>query len=255
MKKPAAALLLYVIEALLGASLVAEQTVEKPPLRVVMDNNYPPYVFTDDSSQPRGVLVDYWARWRQMTGRAVEITAVDWAEALRRMANGEFDVIDTIFRTPSREKIYSFSEPYEELSVSAFFHRDISGISSLDDLAGFVVGVKGGDAAIETLAAHGVTTVHTYPGYEDIIRAAKAGEIRVFVIDRPPALYFLSKYGLASSFRELPSVSAGEFHRAVLKGNEGLLREIEDGFARLGPERFDEVEGGISEALGEVPGR
>jgi hypothetical protein len=49
-------------------------------------------------------------------------------------------VIDTIFRTPAREKLYGFTAPYVDIEVPVFFNRELSG---------FTVGVKAGDACIE----------------------------------------------------------------------------------------------------------
>ena len=34
------------------------------PLRVVMDNTYPPYVFLDSRGTPQGILPDLWRLWQ-----------------------------------------------------------------------------------------------------------------------------------------------------------------------------------------------
>lgn len=75
-------------------------------IKVVMDNNYPPFTFLDANGQPQGILIDRWRLWEQKTGIKVQITTTDWEQALQRMANGEFDVIDTIFYNTERAKIY-----------------------------------------------------------------------------------------------------------------------------------------------------
>jgi ABC-type amino acid transport substrate-binding protein len=66
------------------------------PIKVVMDNNYPPFTFLDANGQPQGILIDRWRLWEQKTGIKAQITTTDWEQALQRMANGEFDVIDTV---------------------------------------------------------------------------------------------------------------------------------------------------------------
>ena len=38
------------------------------PLRVVMDNTYPPYVFLDSRGTPQGILPDLWRLWQERTG-------------------------------------------------------------------------------------------------------------------------------------------------------------------------------------------
>ena len=57
-----------------------------------------------------------------------------------------------------------------------------------------------------------------YNSYEEIIQAAERKEETIFVIDQPPGLYFLYKYGLQNQFNYSAPLFSGEFHRAVKKG-------------------------------------
>ena len=112
-------------------------------IRVVMDNNYPPYAFTDDEGNMQGILVDQWKLWEERTGVKVEIIGLPWDEALGQMKSGEFDVIDTIFYTDERAKIFDFTEPYAKIDVLIFFPNNLSGIANAGNLKGFRVAVKG----------------------------------------------------------------------------------------------------------------
>jgi two-component sensor histidine kinase/ABC-type amino acid transport substrate-binding protein len=205
----------------------------EPPLRVLTDDTYPPYVFRNDDNALQGIIVDQWSAWERMTGRKVELIGVPWSEAQRRMLAGEGDVIDTIFDTPERRIHYDFGPPYATLESVVFLHRTITGIASISDLKGFRVAVKAGDACIDVLKADGVRDLAEYPDYEAIVRAASKNEVRIFCVDRPPALYYLYKYGIDSRFRSSFSVIRGEFHRAVAKGKEDLLRAIDEGFKAI----------------------
>ncbi|HEY9074948.1 MAG TPA: transporter substrate-binding domain-containing protein [Anaerolineaceae bacterium] len=211
-------------------------------IRVVMDNNYPPYAFLDSSGNLQGILVDQWKLWEQKTGIKVEIHAMDWGEALNRMAAGEFDVIDTIFYNESRAKIYDFSKPYATLPVPIFFHKNISGITGAESLKGFPVAVKSGDAAIEFLKSKGVDQILEFPSYEEIIKAAKEQRVIVFVVDQPPALYFLYKYGIQDQFQASEPLYSGQFHRAVRKGNSDLLKVVEQGFSRISKSEYAAID-------------
>lgn len=206
-----------------------------------MDNNYPPYVFLDGKGSLQGILIDQWRLWERKTGVEAVITGMDWGEALRRMERGEFDVIDTIFFNERRAGIYDFSKPYSKLDVSIFFNKDISGISNADSLQGFPVAVKSGDAAIDFLREKGISLFQEYPSYEAIIRAAKDQKVMVAVIDNPPALYFLYKMGILSQFRHSAPLYAGEFHRAVRKGNAAILKTVEDGFAHISEREYQDI--------------
>jgi PAS domain S-box-containing protein len=219
-----------VVATLWGADRARAQPAATAPIRVVIDDNYPPFSFRDEQGKLQGVLIDEWRLWERQTGRSVDLRAMDWAEALRRMAAGEFDAIGTIFRTPAREKIYDFSRPMARLKVPIFFRRELSGITGLTSLRGFAVAAKEGDAAVDLLRANGVTDIHLFTSYEAIITAAKEGKVNVFVVDEPPAHYFLTKFGIEGDFRESAPVSVGEFHYAVKKGNQALLNLIQTGF-------------------------
>ena len=205
------------------------------PLRVVLDDNYPPYVFRDSEGALQGILVDQWRLWEKKTGTPVELTAVDWNEALQRMKAGEFDVIDTIFETPERDQWLDFTPPYVRIEVPIFFGKDISGIADLNSLPGFAVAAKRGDAAVGLLKQHGVKSLLLFNNYEHLILAAQAHKVNVFVVDAPPALYFLNQLGIENEFRHSAPVNVGAFHRAVKKGDAATLAEVQAGFNRISP--------------------
>jgi two-component system sensor histidine kinase/response regulator len=87
-------------------------------LRVLSDDNYPPYVFRDADGKLTGYLVDLWRLWQEKTGVTVDLQASDWETAQRRMADRQGDVLDTAFRTPERERSLDFSPPYETVQVA-----------------------------------------------------------------------------------------------------------------------------------------
>ena len=211
-------------------------------IRVVMDNNYPPYVFEDENGNLRGILIDQWKLWQERTGVKVEITALPWVEAMDGMEAGQFDVIDTIFYTDERAELYDFTKPYAEIDVRIFFQKNISGLAGAADLRGFRVAVKSGDANAEYLLDHGVKNLVYYNSYEEIIRAAAAQEEAIFVIDQPPGLYFLYKYNIQNQFTYSDPLYGGEFHRAVKKGDSIILSLVNQGFSRISQEEYKDID-------------
>ena len=224
------------------ATTAAQPATSPRAVHVVLDDNYPPYVFKDGEGHLQGITVDQWRLWETKTGRPAELHAMDWGEALRRMRAGEFDVIDTIFRTAERSTFLEFTPAYARLEVPIFFRREISGITDLASLRGFPVAAKTGDAAVDLLQENGVAPVLLFNNYEAIIAAAQEHKVSVFVVDRPPALYLLNKHGIADDFRMSAPTQTGEFHRAVHRGNTALLREIERGFAAITPEELGRID-------------
>lgn len=219
-----------------------QQPARPGKITVVTDDNYPPYVFRDSSGVLQGIIMDQWRAWEKKTGITAEVRGMDWAEAVARMKAGEFDVIDTVFHTQERAAYLEFSRPYATLQVPIFFRTTISGITDLASLKGFPVAAKAGDAIVHHLQVNGIGPLLLYKNYEAIITAANERKVNVFVVDKPPALYFLHKLGLESDFRMTEPVSVGEFHRAVRKGNSALLKLIEDGFDGVGKDEFAQID-------------
>ncbi len=222
MKKNAGNRALLAIAALLFLAPIAAAEAGKAPLVVVFDENYPPYSFKDSLGIIQGIIPDLWGEWERRTGRRVELRPMEWEKCLEAIASGEADVIDSIFETEERKRRYDFLDAYATLRVPVFFHQSISGISKPGDLRGFRVAAKRGDACVEMLAGYGIQGIELYPDYESIVLAAKRDEIRVFCIDEPPALYYLYKYGLDSSYKSALNLYTGQFHRAVRKDRKPL---------------------------------
>ena len=238
-----AIVLAYVLSCpALRADSPPPQPIAPDHITVVTDDNYPPYIFRDDAGHLQGILKDIWDLWSQRTGIGVDLQGLDWAEAQRRMAAGEADVIDTVFRTAARERTLSFSAPYATLDVPIFFHHDLSGITGVASLKGFTVGVKDGDACIDWLAGHDITAVHRYPSYQAVINALTARETLVACIDKPPALYLMYKAGAQDVLRYTAPLYSGQFHWAVRRDDQRMLATIRQGFALISTRERQAIE-------------
>ena len=227
-----------------GAAAPPSAAASAPPaaITVVLDDSYPPYIFRDGDGNLQGILKDTWALWQARTGIEVKLQAMDWAAAQATMAAGRADVIDTIFKTEVRQHIFDFGQPYAQLDVALFFLHSVSGITDADAVQGFTVGVKDGDACIDLLRRHRVDSFKKYASYSAVVDAARAGELRVFCMDAPPAGYLLDQKGLASEFRHSPAIAIGAFHRAVRKGDFALLTTLESGFARITAGEYQQID-------------
>lgn len=237
-----AALVLSIIILFLTCPVVYAAKAQPRSIRVVMDNNYPPFAFLDIEGRLQGILVDQWALWEKKTGIRAELFGMDWALALTSTEEGAFDVIDTIFFNEKRAKVFDFTKPYQDIEVPIFFHQNISGIKDAWSLRGFSVAVKKGDAAVDFLRARGVNNLVEYASYEAIIRAARDLSVGVFVVDKPPALYYLYKEGIHGQFKSSRPLYKGAFHRAVRKGDSALLAIVEQGFARITAEEYQAID-------------
>jgi PAS domain S-box-containing protein len=210
-------------------------------INIVSDDNYPPYIFRNEKGELQGIIVDEWKLWEQKTGIHVNLIAKDWNKAYRYMLDGNADVLETVFYNEDRARIFDFTKAYTNIEVPVFFHKTLSGISDVKNLRGFTIGVKAGDACINIFKQNGITTLKEYGSYEAIIKAAGSGEVRVFCIDKPPAIYYLYKYNLENDFKYSFTLYNGEFHRAVKKGRTDLLKTVERGFSLITKSEYNGI--------------
>ncbi len=224
-----------------GAGLLAAQDAPRPSnppaglklLRVVSDENFPPYTYRNSDGGPEGLLIDRWRLWSRKTGVPVEFSLRNWSQAQQALQAGEADVIDLIYRTPSREGLYDFSRPYADMPVGIYSHDDIQGIHNAATLKGFLIGVQDGDACIEHLQEAGIRTIATYANYDQLIRAAQRQEVKVFCLDEGPARFYLYKLGADTDFKQSFVLYTGQAHRAVRQGNTEVLNFVEQGMQAI----------------------
>ncbi len=202
-------------------------------LRVVTADNYPPFLFRQASGALDGYLVEWWAQWERRTGVKVELVGAPWAEAQRRVLDGDADVIDLIFRTPAREALFDYTAPYAEVPVSVYVHDSVKGVHDVASLRGFDVGVLKGDACAEHLGRQGVAQLRPFDDHAPMIAAALARDIRIFCIDEHPADFHLSREDAQTEFRPAFRLYVGRFHRAVRKGDATTLGLVNEGAALI----------------------
>ncbi|MFD1623966.1 EAL domain-containing protein [Azospirillum griseum] len=232
-----------------GGAVLATSPAAKPvapaarsSIKVALDDNYPPFSFRDAEGTHMGMLQELWALWSERTGVAVELIGTDLSLAVKMVEQGKADVIDTIFRTPSRNRSLEFSAPYATLDVPVYFNADLSGITGPASLRGYTVGAKNGDACIDWLNDQGIVSISRYPSFAALIDAAVHKDILVFCIDDPSARHFLTKYGIQDRFRYTDPLYTGELHWAVRKGESALHALITEGFNRITPEERRAIE-------------
>jgi len=210
-------------------------------INVVSDDNYPPYIFRDDKGELQGLLIDEWKLWETKTGITVKIIALDWGKAYKFMLNGKADVLETVFYSEERTHIFDFSKSYAVIDVPVFFNKNLSGITDIKTLRGFTIGVKSGDVCIDIFRNNGISTFKEYSNYESLIKGAANGDVKVFCVDKPPAIYYLYKNNLENEFNYSFTLYTGELHRAVKKGNSQLLEIIGNGFTKISKAENDKI--------------
>ncbi|PKM50278.1 MAG: histidine kinase [Firmicutes bacterium HGW-Firmicutes-7] len=214
---------------------------ESRTIKVVLDDHYPPYSFRNENGYLQGIAIDHWKLFELETGIQVEISGMEWNLAFESMKNGKFDVIDTISYNEEREHFLDYTNPYATIQVPIFFHKNISGITDIDSLKGFTVAAKKGDNSIYILNKSGIDSIKLYDSAEEVVAAAKNKEAVIFVLGKPPALYYLYKMGIENDFNYSTSLYTSNFHRAVKEGDSALLNELNVVFSEIPDSAYKKI--------------
>lgn len=227
--------------ALIGpaASLQAAAPRE---IKVVLDDDRPPFVYKDANGELQGILVDQWHLWEHKTGVRAVLSVLPWPEAQRRMAAGEYDVIDCMPKTDGRLAKYDFTHSFQNIERSIYYDAEMKGIRSLSDLKDVTIGVKEGDAVIAILQKQGINSLAEYPDYEAIVLAARDHKITAFSIDQASVAFFFHKHGLIGRFKKTDPIVVGQLYRAVRTGNIELLQLVDQGFSTISREELKAIE-------------
>jgi diguanylate cyclase (GGDEF)-like protein/PAS domain S-box-containing protein len=220
---------------LLALILPTLSTAGGQPLRVVMDEHYPPFVYRDASGRLDGYTVDLWKLWQQKTKEPVELIAVNWANVQPMLQRSQADVIDPIFETPERVSRLDFSAPYMSVPTSIFAAVSIAGIHDIVSLQGFEVGVQADDACGERLRNAGITGVRIYPSYDALMDAVARQDVKLLCMDDYSANFYLYQLRLHNKYVKAFEVARTGMRWAVRKGDAATLDRVERGMARITP--------------------
>jgi len=110
-----------------------------PVITAHNEADYPPYNF-NENGEAKGFSIDYLNLLARRLGIKVKyISGYSWSEFMEMARNNRIDVMLNIMRTPQREKILHFTQPYAGTN-KAIFTND-SSIQTLRDLDGKTVSV------------------------------------------------------------------------------------------------------------------
>ncbi|MGB9731528.1 transporter substrate-binding domain-containing protein [Calditerrivibrio nitroreducens] len=233
---------LLVLSTVLLLFLNINLLIAKDSITVVIDSNYPPYSYMDKNGDLVGFSIDLWREFEEKTGIKVRIIGKDWNIAQKEMEEGKYDIIDTLFKNPVREKIYTFSKPYEDVDTHIFYHKNITGIAENSNLKGFQIATKKGGATVQFLKGNGFPNIKEYESDEEMIKAASKGEVVAFAIGKNTGYYFLYKYKIQNNFKIVPKpLFSNKLYRAALKKNENLINIINTGMDKISNKELEDL--------------
>jgi len=124
----------------------ATAAINKKPLKVGMELQYPPFEMSEKDGTPSGISVDLAKALGKYLGRKVIIKNIAWDGLIPSLMTKKVDIIiSSMTITDKRKKVIDFSIPYAQSDL-CILTNPTSGVKSIKDLnqKGKVVAVKKG---------------------------------------------------------------------------------------------------------------
>lgn len=192
--RPALAALaaLTALSLLLAGSLASGLAAAAPPLmRVGVEADYGPFVYTDAAGQAQGLSVELLRRVAELGGFELKPLPAQPLPALLQAAQrGELDLLTSLRPTPARAEFLAFSAPYVEVPAVLVARGGAPRRLGLDQMRGQRVGVGRG-YAVEAVMRQRHPDVLWQPMDDDAdaLRALDRGELDAVVADLASVAY------------------------------------------------------------------
>jgi polar amino acid transport system substrate-binding protein len=215
-----------------------EEAAEAAALNIVIatDATWPPMEMVDESKEIVGFDIDLMAAIAEAGGFTYEFRNTAWDGIFAGLSTDEYDaVMSSVTITDERKETMDFSDPYINAGQVLVVKKEMSGVETLEDLAGKSVGAQIGTTgafAIEKVAG---VTLKTYDeiglAFEDLAN----GRIDGAVADTPVAADFaLQNDSYKGRLVIVGKPFTDEFYGiAVKKGNTEVLAAINAGLAKV----------------------
>ena len=195
-----------------------------------------PYVFRDprDPSKLTGFEVELAEALARRLAVRARFVQNDWSNLVPSLERGDFDVaLNGLEDTPALHGRILISKPYFTFSEQLVVRKGAR-LRSLDQLAGHRVGTLSSSLAHQLLRARPDIEIVLYGGQEEPYRDLVLGRTDAVLLDSVIA----ARYGLNRPELELADadVARGSYVIGLRKGDEDLLRALDDALAALGPE-------------------
>lgn len=193
-----------------------------------------PYSFLDQDGQPTGFLVDYWRKWSDKTGVAIEFVFAPWNETVSLVTSGDVDIHSGLYSNEERRKVLSFSQPiYRSKGVLVIKKSELR---DCDDIYAEPVGAIAGSYEEFALREKKPNVVvRPFETSEGMLKTFMDGKVGAVVADLPTLVFLGGNMGIVKDIEICDTIYERDMHAGVLKGNAVLLQLVEEGMSQISP--------------------
>ncbi len=201
-----------------------------PVLVVGIDENYPPYEFTENGT-PTGFNVDLVNAVATEIGYKVEFVAAPWTDVREMLANGEIDILAGMFQSEQRDIFIDFSTPYLAVT-NAVFVREDSDITEIDQIQDKEILVERGDLLHEWLLEQGISrTIIPVANTTEALTLLASGQYDCAVLSKYQGLYLINQLSIHNLKSLDEPIVISQYCFAAKEGSQELLAHLNEGLA------------------------
>ncbi|MBR2943081.1 MAG: amino acid ABC transporter substrate-binding protein [Clostridia bacterium] len=229
--------LLLAVMLLMTCSAFAEDTgladiMAKGKLIMGFDEAYPPMGFVSEEGEHVGFDIDLAKEVAKRMGVELVLQPISWDAKELELSGGNIDCIwSGLTITPERKEQMLFTMPYLANEQIMVVMAD-SGIASVADVAGKVLGTQAGSASVDVLEANpaikdSLAEIALSDDFVAALMDLRLGGIDVLLIDSVVGNYYIAQQEDPAAFAVLPEIlQAEEYGIAVRKGEATLADAI-----------------------------
>jgi polar amino acid transport system substrate-binding protein len=214
-------------------------TKEAGKIVIATDATWPPMEMVDESKNIVGFDIDLMTAAAKAGGFTVEFKNTAWEGIFAGLAAGKYDaVMSSVTITDERKKEMDFSIPYVNAGQILVVRTEVTGVTTLTDLAGKTLGAQiGTTGAFEIEKVKDANNIEEKT-YDDIglaIADLANGRLDGVVCDTPVAAqYALQSKEYKGKLKIVGEQFTEEYYGvAVKKGNQKLLDVINAGLKKV----------------------
>jgi polar amino acid transport system substrate-binding protein len=196
-----------------------------------LDDSFPPLGFRDENNTIVGYDIDLATEVAKRLGVELVCQPIDWSAKEQELDTGKIDCIWNGFTmTDARKEQMTFTKPYLDNAQVVVVRAD-SGINSLADVSGKVVGVQAESSAVDAINAspNFKNSLKTIVEFKENVTAMNDLEIKridAIVMDQVVANYTITQSG--KPYVVLPEGLATEqYGVAFKKGYNALCDKVQ----------------------------
>ena len=212
---------------------------DKGTLILGLDDAFPPMGFTDENGEIVGFDIDVAKAVAEELGVELVLQPVDWASNETELNSKNVDCLwNGLSITPSRLEKLTMTKSYMKNRLVIITKSD-SGINSLSDMAGKVLGTQGGNDAATTALDNNaefkdsLSNIVEFKDYNMAFQDLKIGGVDAVLVDEAVGRYYLTTSGEDCKVLDEVLDDSDKYGVGLRKGEEALKNAIDDALVKL----------------------